>query len=421
MMSDSQTHVLSNSPHDGDKTKEDNNSRNSNNLPESEIAVEIISEEEMALIEAALAAARSSASSLSSSSFSRSTYSPLKRTARSIESITALSKRRLPTLSGSSSGHDIEDSGQWKSNQKNSPATESLLTRFRRRKGLYVTDITSTEWCEKQMEFLLLLGKPEITTAMRTGNIRHAKLAEEVVKRVKVSVKSSEDVWALKFMNFIVGANQLLLEGLTRELPLIGFVEGVWMVGVIDELRMPVTGSDKNPILVDTKTRVQAKLPGEPQQRNGRLQLMCYKYLWDNLVANNFPLRKFYDWFCLNPDNILSDEIKKSSADAGFPAETLGEMMRYFINACSVLPAAHDWLLLRYELQEGNFLLGEYQFPYDINWVKTQIQHCLKFWEGERKASYVSEEEQWKCRFCQFAIVCPSQSDLNGDSSSQTI
>ena len=42
------------------------------------------------------------------------------------------------------------------------------------------------------------------------------------------------------------------------------------MVGVIDEIRMPVTEIDRNPILVDTKTRVQRTLPSDPQRRNGR-------------------------------------------------------------------------------------------------------------------------------------------------------
>lgn len=42
----------------------------------------------------------------------------------------------------------------------------------------------------------------------------------QVIKRVRVRVDSAEDVWALKFLNFIVGANQLLFDGLTRELPL---------------------------------------------------------------------------------------------------------------------------------------------------------------------------------------------------------
>lgn len=50
----------------------------------------------------------------------------------------------------------------------------------------------------------------------------------------------------------------------------VGFVQGVWMVGVIDELQMNVTGNDRKLTLLDTKTRAQPRLPAEPQSRNGR-------------------------------------------------------------------------------------------------------------------------------------------------------
>ena len=45
-------------------------------------------------------------------------------------------------------------------------------------------------------------------------------LYAQVVKKVPIQVTSKEDKWALKFMRVIIGANQLLFEGLTRELPL---------------------------------------------------------------------------------------------------------------------------------------------------------------------------------------------------------
>lgn len=42
------------------------------------------------------------------------------------------------------------------------------------------------------------------------------------------------------------------------------------MVGVIDEIHMPATETNRNPKLIDTKTRVRGTLPAEPQRRNGR-------------------------------------------------------------------------------------------------------------------------------------------------------
>ncbi|MBA0586442.1 hypothetical protein Gorai_017184 [Gossypium raimondii] len=169
---------------------------------------------------------------------------------------------------------------------------------------------------------------------------------------------------------------------------------------------MPENGSDRNPILVDTKTRVRDTLPAEPQSRNGRLQLMCYKYLWDTLAANSFPSGQFFDFFSLNRSYMLSKDIRERTASSGFPAKTLDDVIQYYINTCSMLPTSHDRLLLRYELQKDQSVLGEDEFAYNPDWLKRQIQSNLEFWLGEREASYTPQEERWKCRHCQFASIC---------------
>lgn len=295
----------------------------------------------MALLEAALslaAAARPSSLSVFSSSHFSLLCSQLGRN----------SKRALSNLAGPSSVGDVEDSGRLVlvSPKKKCKVPETFLSRFRRRKGLYVTDVTATEWCEKQMEFILLFGKPESTPAMKAGCTRHAKLEEEVIKKVEVRVESLEDIWALKFMNFIICANQLLFEGLTREVPVVGLVQGVWMVGVIDELRMPVAGEDRNLMLIDTKTRVRPRLPTEPQGRNGRLQLMCYKYLWDNLVSEKFPSDQFFEYFSLDSRCILSDEIKRLMVDSDFSAAVSSQSIKTQANDTRLLVMLWDILVI---------------------------------------------------------------------------
>ncbi|KAL9243885.1 hypothetical protein vseg_017722 [Gypsophila vaccaria] len=362
----------------------------STSSPEVEIPVEIISDEEMAIIETAF-------------SLASTLRRPLSR----------ISTRVFGSGYGPS---DFEDFGRVRSpNKKKTKQPDSLFTRFRKKKGLYVTDITATEWCEKQMEFGLLCGKPKKSNAMKAGIARHAMLEKEVTKKVEVRVETLEDIWALKFVNFTICANQLLFDGLTRELPVVGFVQGVWMVGVIDEIRMPLSGNERNLILVDTKTRRQPRIPAEPQRRNGRLQLMCYKYLWDMLVSDNFPSKQFYEYFSLDPEHILSEVIKMSTANSGFPSETLSEVVNYFRNVCLTLPPAHDQLLLRYELLPDYSLIAEDEFSYDDDWLKGHICSSLEFWQGQREAKYVPKDEHWKCRFCQFAPRCPSQIEANSD------
>lgn len=100
--------------------------------PVPEIPVEIVSDDEMALLDAALALA-SSRVSLSSSS------SPIvQKNVRSVRSMSILAKRRLSGFSAP----DIEDSSY--SVAKKNRAPPSLFHRFRKKKGLSVTDITAT-------------------------------------------------------------------------------------------------------------------------------------------------------------------------------------------------------------------------------------------------------------------------------------
>lgn len=46
------------------------------------------------------------------------------------------------------------------------------------------------------------------------------QIVTQVVKRVELPINSVEESWAVKFSNFIIGTNQLLFEGLTREIPM---------------------------------------------------------------------------------------------------------------------------------------------------------------------------------------------------------
>ncbi|KAL5581196.1 hypothetical protein UlMin_013638, partial [Ulmus minor] len=68
--------------------------------------------------------------------------------------------------------------------------------------------------------------------------------------------------------------------------------------------------------------------------------------------------------------------------------------------------------------QQDNSLLGEYQFAYDFAWLRKQIRGCLEFWRGQREASYTPEEERWKCRYCQYASICPASANLDSSTSS---
>lgn len=393
----------------------------------SKIPVEIISDDEMASIDAALASA--ACSPVTPAAAVPAIHSPIsaswsRKIGTSFQSVPVRAKRRL----FSCSEPDIEDIGSFLSaKKKKSRADNTLLHRFRSKRGLFVTDITKTEWCDKQMEFSLFFeewknheAKPDLafvygggswkSKAMKAGIDRHFQLEQEVLEPVEVNVKSSEDYMALKLVNFINGVNQLLFEGLTRELPIISFdfAQGIWMVGKIDEIRMPKAKKDHNPMLVETKTRYRDTVPAESQKRNGRIQLMCYKYLWDNLVVRDFPSERLFEYFELNPRRNLCKDLRTACVDSGISALTLADVVVCYQNMCKMLPRANDKLVLRYESQRDHSLLEEEKFVYDGRWIKNEIRNCLEFWLGKREASYVDEEDQWKCGFCDFTSQCPA-------------
>lgn len=63
---------------------------------------------------------------------------------------------------------------------------------------------------------------------------------------------------------------------------------------------------------------------------------MCYKYLWDNSVACNFPSEQFFDFFHLNPHRILCEDLKVSSAGSGFTvtvSQNQGPMLICFLRS----------------------------------------------------------------------------------------
>ena len=50
---------------------------------------------------------------------------------------------------------------------------------------------------------------------------------------------------------------------------------------------------------------------------------MCHKYLWDSLIAEKFPAENFFSYFDLDPNYLLSDDVKQYISSLGFNAKVL--------------------------------------------------------------------------------------------------
>lgn len=114
------------------------------------------------------------------------------RNAKSVDLVSLKAKRKLRMCAEP----DIEDYGDFMRGRKKKPKADknTLLHRFRNKRGLFVTDVTKTEWCERQMEFFLFSeewknieakkmdfgGGRRNNEAIKAGRDRHVQLEQEV-------------------------------------------------------------------------------------------------------------------------------------------------------------------------------------------------------------------------------------------------
>lgn len=134
-------------------------------------------------------------------------------------------------------------------------------------KYLYVTDLCTQNWCEQQMVYEKELPgflTPEKSAVLDTGASIHLARELEVHDLVTVPVTTKEDAWAIKFLNILSMIPTLQSEGRIREFPVFGEVEGVFLVGVIDELHYTARGELE---LAELKTRRRPVLPMNAQKK----------------------------------------------------------------------------------------------------------------------------------------------------------
>ncbi|KAF3917919.1 hypothetical protein ABW20_dc0109168 [Dactylellina cionopaga] len=117
--------------------------------------------------------------------------------------------------------------------------SRSPLDRFRNRGGnvkLSVSDLLSNMWCEQQFHYSLLRGFKRRTAEMQAGTKIHREMEEQVHTVVPVTVKTKHDKWGVRIWNMVQGLESLKTTGLTRELEVWGWIDGVFINGVIDEV-----------------------------------------------------------------------------------------------------------------------------------------------------------------------------------------
>ena len=281
---------------------------------------------------------------------------------------------------------------------------------------------------------------------MRRGTRVHKVLEEQVHTTVPVEVTTKEDAWGLSMFNMYQGLASLRQSGLTRELRVFGFLDDIFVKGVIDEVSfvpphtrvkgrtrtaavekefevdedgeivlgkedttdafgVPTTG-ERIAYLSDTKTRASRSSPTASQVRATTIQLMLYHRLLSQLRSGTVDLGKALKLFELDGGAKFSDGFIAEIAglDAGLSLEALlehnslwgmWELVRR--QAEESMDGIGPEMGVSYRSLADGSMIGFKALMHDDETLDAHLAEVMKWWKGERSTVGVDIEEAWKC------------------------
>ncbi|XP_078404195.1 exonuclease V isoform X3 [Cetorhinus maximus] len=270
------------------------------------------------------------------------------------------------------------------SEQESDPLCEGSSTKRRKwdariplerfgRKYLSVTDLSRQAWCEQQVVY-----------GMELPHIQQLRDEVPVVK---------------------AGSCLHLARGeLVRELPVFGELEGIFVVGVVDELCYNSKGELE---LRELKTRGQRTYPSAAQKRSHHLQVSIYKLLFEAMIKGQLNKDTITHHLHLRTEQPLGSEILVHAQKVGFTINTFGDLLDLMLlNLTYADIPSVDTMKIEYCYQADASVIGTEVVSFEEEWVKSELKHYSSFWKGQREATGVDIEEAWKCRSCDFADIC---------------
>ena len=262
-----------------------------------------------------------------------------------------------------------------------------------------VTHVSQQFWCERQVELSLAFPK-EDTAETIAGKEIHRDLLLELASETEVRTMTRDDAIYVLMLNISNGLEQLLAEGITRELYVFGKAAGFPIAGIVDEISL----KEGRIIILDHKTRLKPSLPPPPSVRPTEVQLMLYHKLLEDLVRGNYSYEDFVlDAKLESPGNI-SAELKEQLEQAGMHVTEVSveKLARGVFDAFRRLPPLSDFLIARYIHQGTGDHIGDKAILYDPGLIEEKLAHAEEFWAGRRKSVKAGFREKWKCNYCEY-------------------
>lgn len=265
---------------------------------------------------------------------------------------------------------------------------------------------------------------------MAKGTRIHKVLEEEVHTTVPVEVTTREDAFGLKLFNMCQGLDSLSEQGMTRELSVFGYLDGVFVQGIIDEITyLDPAQSHHHPhldsktqewpprsrtaFITDTKTRATSRLPTGSQLRSTALQLMFYHRLLTLLP--DVPFAAVLAHHGLDGAAPFSDRFiaQIAAVASGISLPELLEnnslhglwviVLRHLGTAVSEVGATVGVV---FRAQSNGGVMARRAWGVDAAALESHLGTTMEWWRGERPSVGVEIEDAWKCRSCDFEESC---------------
>lgn len=275
---------------------------------------------------------------------------------------------------------------------------ESILDKY----GLdhiNVTHISQQFWCERQVELSLQFPRQDTEESIAGTDI-HKDLMLELVNEISVGTMKREDEVYAGLLNIRTGLEQLLDEGMTRELKVFGRAAGFPVSGIVDQVSIKSGVAT----VLDHKTRKKPTLPPPPSMKTTEIQVMLYKKLLDDLRLGKYRYDDFIEDTGLDRLERISPEFRDELINNRFEVDTdsVPEMAKRVIDMYRALPEISEYIIVKYIHQDTMDHLGDRVVLYDEGHLEDKLKHAGKFWDSSRKACRVGFREKWKCNYCEY-------------------
>ncbi|MDE1823607.1 MAG: PD-(D/E)XK nuclease family protein [Candidatus Micrarchaeota archaeon] len=259
-------------------------------------------------------------------------------------------------------------------------------------------DIANQFWCEKQMELYYTNGQ-KTTAQMDRGTQLHETLQVEVFVPLTIEPASYADrVYKTAYEN-VAAVNTLMEKSLARELRVYGSVNGYRLSGQIDELQL----REGKVCIIENKTTDARRTLTSAYVLPHTVQVMLYKKTLDEMRSGAYT----YDNYAVSnriKEMKMSEQFMNGLRGMNLKDEymSLEGMLKRMFETMRGLPEISDSLEIHYIDRNTGKVGNELRVMYDKQLLGMQLVDALKYWNGEREARPVPEEDAWKCRICRF-------------------